>query len=68
MQPSSDSLEQTAAAGDSLNDLEMIEKSGFGIAMGNGREEVKRAASLVTRPAREDGIAEAAAYILKNLQ
>lgn len=61
-------LEQTAAAGDSLNDLEMIEKSGFGIAMGNGREEVKRAASLVTRPAREDGIAEAAAYILKNLQ
>lgn len=58
-------LEQAAAAGDSLNDLEMIEKAGFGIAMGNGREEVKAAGDLVVKPAREDGISQAIAYILK---
>ncbi len=58
------SLEQTSAAGDSLNDLDMLEKAGLSFAMGNAREEVKKAADIVTKISREDGVAEAVCRIL----
>lgn len=58
------SLEHTAVAGDSLNDLDMLEKAGLGFAMGNAREEVKNAADIVTKRSREDGVAEAVYRIL----
>ncbi|KQZ29157.1 hypothetical protein ASD50_18385 [Mesorhizobium sp. Root552] len=40
--------ENVAAIGDSENDLDLIRWAGFGIAMGNGSESVKRAADWVT--------------------
>lgn len=57
-------LQCVAAAGDNLNDLNMITKAGFGIAIGNARKEVKEAADFVAKPNRENGIAEAIRYIL----
>ncbi|MEE0955729.1 MAG: HAD family hydrolase [Eubacterium sp.] len=44
------------AVGDSGNDLEMIRYAGTGVAMGNGTEEAKKAADLVTDPIEEDGL------------
>jgi|SRR5579859_6489044 Cof subfamily protein (haloacid dehalogenase superfamily) len=45
--------------GDMENDVSMFRNSGFSIAMGNATDEVKRAASAVTRANDEDGFAEA---------
>ncbi|MCI3919541.1 Cof-type HAD-IIB family hydrolase [Paenibacillus sp. TRM 82003] len=50
---------ETAAFGDGMNDLEMLELAGVAIAMGNGCEEAKAAADHVTKPLHEDGIAHA---------
>lgn len=50
---------ETIAFGDGLNDLEMIELVGLGIAMGNSFEELKIAADLVTDSVFEDGIMKA---------
>ena len=52
-------ISDTIAFGDSVNDLEMIKTAGLGIAMGNGKEELKKAAGLVTAPLLEDGIYKA---------
>ena len=46
----------TIAFGDGLNDLEMIEKLGIGVAMGNALESVKLRADKVTKSCNEDGI------------
>jgi Cof subfamily protein (haloacid dehalogenase superfamily) len=53
------STDEVAAFGDGLNDLEMIESVGMGIAMGNADESLKPKARFVTRSLREDGIAHA---------
>ncbi|CAG7652267.1 Cof-type HAD-IIB family hydrolase [Paenibacillus allorhizosphaerae] len=53
------SSEEVAAFGDGLNDYEMIESVGYGIAMGNAGEELKEKARFVTKPMKEDGIAYA---------
>lgn len=50
---------EVLAVGDSLNDLEMIQYAGIGVAMGNGRQEVKEAANVVTSSNQEDGVAQA---------
>ncbi|MFZ4450310.1 Cof-type HAD-IIB family hydrolase [Salibacterium aidingense] len=50
------SMEDTAAFGDALNDMEMLKEAGVGIAMGNALEEVKQAADIVTSPVYEDGV------------
>ena len=39
-------LEHTLAIGDGDNDMEMIQYAGWGIAMGNSRDELKRLAPL----------------------
>lgn len=53
------SRDDVMALGDSYNDLAMIEWAGLGIAMGNARDEVKRAADYVTYSNEEEGVAEA---------
>lgn len=50
------SKEDTFAYGDGLNDLEMLEFVQHGIAMGNAKEAVKKAADDVTDSHDEDGI------------
>ena len=56
------------AAGDSYNDLPMLEACGFGIAMGNAPEEVKAVAGFVAPTVEEDGLAVAInEYVLPQL-
>ena len=47
------------AIGDSINDLDMIEYAGLGVAMGNASPRVKAAARAVTAANDADGVAEA---------
>ncbi|TDF98891.1 Cof-type HAD-IIB family hydrolase [Paenibacillus piri] len=50
---------EVAAFGDGLNDLELIESVGTGIAMGNACDELKAKARFVTKSIHENGIAYA---------
>ncbi|CAM4091007.1 Cof-type HAD-IIB family hydrolase [Paenibacillus alkaliterrae] len=50
------SKDDVYAFGDYLNDIEMLQFVGTGIAMGNSPDIVKRAAKHVTRDVSEDGI------------
>ncbi|MDO4378178.1 MAG: Cof-type HAD-IIB family hydrolase [Erysipelotrichia bacterium] len=50
------SLEECMAFGDALNDLEMLCECKIGVAMGNGKEEVKQRADYVTDDIEHDGI------------
>lgn len=52
-------LAHTYAFGDSMNDLEMLEKVAVGVAMGNAVDAAKAVADYVTDPIDEDGIAHA---------
>ena len=49
-------MADTVAFGDSLNDIEMIQSAGMGVAMGNGRQELKDVADFVTTHVEDDGI------------
>ena len=51
------SMHSMMACGDSENDMEMIRDVGFGVAMGNGSESVKKAARFITKSNEEDGVA-----------
>lgn len=51
------------AIGDSANDVEMFEVSGFGIAVGNGDEIIKEAADYVTEATYGDGAIEAIEFL-----
>jgi len=51
-------LRDSLAIGDQLNDLEMIDEVGFGVAMPHGPAELRAAASLVAPPFEEDGAAQ----------
>ncbi|GLB60656.1 Cof-type HAD-IIB family hydrolase [Cytobacillus sp. NCCP-133] len=53
------SMENVMAIGDSLNDIAMIEESGWGIAMGNAQDIVKETANAVTATNDENGVANA---------
>ena len=46
--------------GDDWNDVEMIHRAGFGIAMGNAVEPAKRAAEVVVRSNAEGGVIDLA--------
>ena len=53
------------AAGDEQNDLSMIQAAGMGIAMVNGSEEVKMAATVITTKDNDhDGLAEVLADLI----
>ena len=58
------SLEETAAIGDNNNDIEMIQKAGIGIAMGNAIEDIKIKADFITLNNDNDGVAEMISKIL----
>jgi hydroxymethylpyrimidine pyrophosphatase-like HAD family hydrolase len=49
-------LSDTIAFGDSVNDLDMLETAGIGVAMGNGTDAAKQAADYVTTDMFDDGI------------
>ena len=51
--------EQIICIGDSENDLSMIKFAGLGVAMANGDDDVKEAASYVTDDNNSDGVAKA---------
>lgn len=51
------------AIGDSENDVEMFEASGFGIAVGNGDDKIKEAANHVTKASFGDGAIEAFEFL-----
>lgn len=49
-------LRCVAAFGDQYNDLEMLQRAGYGIAMGNAPEPIRRAAGRVTADHDHDGV------------
>ena len=49
-------IENSIAFGDGANDMEMIEVVGYGVAMGNGYEALKKIANQVTEPCIGHGI------------
>ena len=49
-------VEQTVAFGDSMNDYEIVQAAGIGVAMGNAAEALKQTADYVTDPIGENGI------------
>lgn len=55
-------IEHTISVGDALNDLELVQTAGLGIAMGNAVPEVKAAADWVSTSIYEDGLATAMEY------
>ena len=52
-------MDDVMAVGDSLNDISMIKEAGFGVAMGNAQDIVKKAADAVTSSNEENGVAQA---------
>jgi len=51
------SRSEMVVIGDGIDDIEMIEAVGLGVAMGNAPKEVKKSADWVTRPNNEQGVA-----------
>jgi hydroxymethylpyrimidine pyrophosphatase-like HAD family hydrolase len=51
------SLANVVAFGDDVNDVEMIESCGLGVAMANAVDEVKAVADFATTSNNEDGVA-----------
>lgn len=49
-------MADTVSFGDSLNDIEMIQIAGIGVAMENGRQELKDVADYVTTHVEDNGI------------
>lgn len=49
---------QTVAFGDSMNDASMLKAAAVGVAMGNGTEEVKAFADIITDSVDDDGLAK----------
>lgn len=56
--------EEMMACGDGYNDLSMIEFAGFGVAMANAQEVVRKSAQYITRSNDEDGVAYAVEQFL----
>ncbi len=59
--------EEVVGIGDNINDKEMIEYAGLGVAMGNSSPDVKAVAQIVVADNNSDGVAEAIKkYILND--
>ncbi len=52
-------IDEVLAIGDQNNDIEMVQTAGVGVAMGNGTEEIKKAADYVTDSVQNDGFVKA---------
>lgn len=50
---------QAMAFGDNYNDMDMLKAAGWGVAVANGREEVKVLAKEITQANIDDGVAQA---------
>ena len=59
------SLAEVMAAGDSQNDLEMLEAAGVSVAMGNGDDNVKACADYIALTNDCDGLAEAISLFIE---
>lgn len=59
-----ETLADVISFGDNYNDIEMLEHSGFGVAVGNAREKVKAIANAIALPNVENGVAR---YIKQHL-
>lgn len=58
--------EEIMACGDGRNDMEMLREAGFGVAVENAIEEVKKAADYITDTNENEGVAKAIAkFVLK---
>jgi 5-amino-6-(5-phospho-D-ribitylamino)uracil phosphatase len=61
--------EQVICIGDEINDLEMINHAGLGVAMGNAIPAVKAVADYITRSNEEDGVAHVVEqFVLKETE
>ncbi|WP_291869631.1 Cof-type HAD-IIB family hydrolase [Maribacter sp.] len=58
------SLNDIISFGDNYNDIDMLQHTGCGIAVGNAREETKKIADDITLKNTEDGVAH---YVRQNL-
>lgn len=58
------SLSTVATIGDMPSDVEMFQKSGFSVAMGNASEDVRSSASWVTSSNADEGFARALEHIM----
>ena len=56
--------ERVVAIGDGLNDVGMVSRAGFGVAMGNAIDPVRAIADAIVAPFDQDGVAEAVALAL----
>lgn len=59
------SLQETMAIGDSYNDVSMLEKAGFAVAMGNAPEDIKKIAHYVTDSNDNHGFAKAVYKVIE---
>lgn len=58
--------EEIIAFGDNLNDVPMLEYAGYGVAMGNAADEIKKKADYVTKSNDDNGVAFAVnKFVLK---
>ncbi|KAA1039372.1 Cof-type HAD-IIB family hydrolase [Macrococcus equipercicus] len=53
------SMDETMALGDNLNDISMLERAGYSVAMANGAPETKAAAKYITESNEESGVGKA---------
>jgi Cof subfamily protein (haloacid dehalogenase superfamily) len=51
-------MDEVMSFGDNYNDIDLLQKSGWGVAVGNARDEVKKIANEVTFHHKEDGVAQ----------
>ncbi len=58
------SLKNVMACGDNPNDISMLEKVGYAVAMGNAKEEVKAMADYITDTNEENGVAKMVKKVL----
>jgi Cof subfamily protein (haloacid dehalogenase superfamily) len=59
------SLKETMAIGDNYNDISMLKIAGRAVAMGNGPEEVKKHAHIITDTNHHNGVAKAILEVLQ---
>ncbi|MCD8837507.1 Cof-type HAD-IIB family hydrolase [Mammaliicoccus sciuri] len=60
------SMSDVMAIGDNLNDVSMLEKAGYAVAMENGAPEVKEIADYVTDTNEHSGVGKAIIHALKD--
>lgn len=58
------SISETMAIGDSFNDVDMLKRAGFAVAMGNAPDDIKNLADFVTLSNDENGFAHAVYKVL----